>query len=92
NRRAMARLSARFDVPLMADEGFNDAMDAYEIAQLGAADILALKTAKAGGLAAVLKAATVGEAAGLGLYGGTMLEGTIGSIASAHAFAAGPAM
>lgn len=92
NRRAMARLSARFDVPLMADEGFNDAMDAYEIAQLGAADILALKTAKAGGLYGVTKAATVGEAAGLGLYGGTMLEGTIGSIASAHAFAAGPAL
>lgn len=92
NRRAMARLAARFDVPLMADEGFNDAQDAFDIAHHQAADILALKIAKAGGLWATAKAAAVGEAAGLGLYGGTMLEGSIGSIASAHVFAAGPAL
>jgi muconate cycloisomerase len=92
NRRGMARLAARFDVPLMADEGFNDAQDAYDIAHSGAADILALKIAKAGGLWAAHKAAVVGEAAGLALYGGTMLEGSLGSIASAHVFAAGPAL
>ena len=31
--------------------------------------------------------AAIGDAAGIELYGGTMLEGAIGTIASAHAFA-----
>ena len=34
----------------------------------------------------VLRTAAIAEAAGIGLYGGTMLEGGIGTLASAHAF------
>jgi muconate cycloisomerase len=51
-----------------------------------ACDVFALKIGKAGGLYNVLKAAAIAEAADISLYGGTLLEGTIGSVASAHAF------
>ena len=48
--------------------------------------IFALKIAKNGGPRAVLRTAAIAEAAGIALYGGTMLEGSIGTLASAHAF------
>jgi muconate cycloisomerase len=86
----MARLAARFVVPIMADEAVHSPEDALEIARLGAADVLALKIAKSGGLYGLIRTAAVGDAAGMSLYGGTMLEGSVGSIASAHAFATLP--
>src|SRR5690606_8404980 len=46
--------------------------------------------AKSGGLLEMGRTAAVGDAAGMALYGGTMLEGSIGSIASAHGFASLP--
>jgi muconate cycloisomerase len=90
HRGALARLSARFDVPIMADEGFNDAIDAFELARNAAADVFALKLSKAGGPGETLRAAAVADAAGIGLYGGTLLEGSLGSVAAAHTFATCP--
>jgi len=90
NLAGMARLAARFVVPIMADEAVCTPEDALDIARLGAADVLALKIAKSGGILEMGRAAAVGDAAGMALYGGTMLEGAIGSIASAHGFAALP--
>ncbi|MCH5765530.1 muconate cycloisomerase, partial [Salmonella enterica] len=87
NLAGMARLAARFVVPIMADEAVNGPEDALAIARLGAADVLALKIAKSGGIHEMLRTAAVGDAAGMSLYGGTMLEGSVGSIASAHGFA-----
>ena len=57
-----------------------------------AADVYALKISQAGGLWPTLRAAAVADAAGVGIYGGTLLEGTVGSIAAttaAIAFALG---
>ena len=90
NRRALARLAARFDVAIMADEAVHDAIDAFDLAADGAADVYALKISQAGGLWPTLRAAAVADAAGVGIYGGTLLEGSIGSIAAAHVFAACP--
>lgn len=90
NRMGMARLAARFIVPIMADEGVTGPEDALELARVGGADVLALKIAKSGGLFGVMRTAAVGDAAGMALYGGTMLEGTVGSLASAHCFCALP--
>nr|WP_315846252.1 muconate/chloromuconate family cycloisomerase [uncultured Achromobacter sp.] len=90
NLAGMARLAARFVVPIMADEAVNGPEDALDIARQGAADVLALKIAKSGGLYEMLRTAAVGDAAGMSLYGGTMLEGSVGSIASAHGFACLP--
>jgi muconate cycloisomerase len=54
------------------------------------ADVVALKIAKAGGLLPTKSVAAIALAGGLALYGGTMLEGTIGTVASLHAFASLP--
>lgn len=90
NRRALKRLAARFDVAVMADEAVHDAVDAFDLAADAAADVYALKISQAGGLWPTLRAAAVADAAGVGLYGGTLLEGSVGSIAAAHVFAACP--
>lgn len=87
---ALARLSRRFSVPLMADEAVATPADAFVLAQARACDVFALKIAKSGGLSATAQVAAVAAAAGIQLYGGTMLEGTIGTLASAHLFAALP--
>lgn len=87
HRRGMARLAARFAVPIMADESLDGPEDAFELARDAAADVFSLKISKAGGPLATLRTAAVADAAGIALYGGTMLEGSIGSIASAHVFA-----
>lgn len=85
---AMARLAARFDVPIMADESVATAADALEIVRRDAADVLALKLTKAGGPWQTLHTAAVAEAAGLPCYGGCMLETGIGTAAYLHTFAA----
>lgn len=85
-RDALARLSTRFDVAVMADEAVCDARDGFVLAAAHAADVFALKLPKAGGPLATLELAAIAEAAGVGLYGGTMLEGTIGTAASLHVF------
>ena len=92
NRQALKRLAARFDVAIMADEAVHDAIDAFELAADAAADVYALKISQAGGLWPTLRAAAVADAGGIGIYGGTLLEGSVGSIAAAHAFAACPSL
>lgn len=84
---ATARLSSTQAVPLMADEALHGPRTALRIASAGAAGVFALKIAQSGGLFATAEVAAIGTAAGIGLYGGTMLEGSIGTIASAHVFA-----
>ncbi|MDR5747870.1 muconate/chloromuconate family cycloisomerase [Caballeronia sp. LZ029] len=89
-RGALARLAARFTVPIMADEGVTGPEDALELVRDACADVFALKIAKSGGIYGMMRTAAVADAAGVLLYGGTMLEGSIGSIASAHGFSALP--
>ncbi len=86
NRGGMVRLNLSSPAPIMADESIECVEDAFNLAREGAASVFALKIAKNGGPRAVLRTAAIAEAAGIGLYGGTMLEGGIGTLASAHAF------
>ncbi|GBH33159.1 muconate/chloromuconate family cycloisomerase [Sphingobium xenophagum] len=87
---AMARLTTAQAAPLMADEALHGPRSALRIASAGAAGVFALKIAQSGGLFAAAEVAAIGTAAGIGLYGGTMLEGGVGTIASAHVFATVP--
>jgi muconate cycloisomerase len=89
-RGALARLASRFVVPIMADEGVTGPEDALELVRGACADVFALKIAKSGGIYGMMGTAAIADAAGVSLYGGTMLEGSIGSVASAHGFAALP--
>jgi len=90
NRAGMARLAARFVVPLMADEALYGPEDAFDLARQAAADVFALKVVKSGGLHATRRTAAVADAAGVSLYGGTMLEGSIGTLAAAHCYSTLP--
>lgn len=89
-RGALARLASRFIVPIMADEAVTGPEDALDLVGGACADVFALKIAKSGGIYGMMRTAAIADAAGVSLYGGTMLEGSIGSIASAHAFCALP--
>lgn len=82
----MARLAQMGCVAIMADEALHGPESGYSLACGHAADVFAIKIAQAGGLSAAKKLAGIAEAAGIALYGGTMLEGGIGTIASAHVF------
>lgn len=84
NRAALARLKQRFDVAIMADEALRGPGDALALAQADCADVYAVKITQSGGLMPALEVATVARLAGVGLYGGTMLEGGIGTAATAH--------
>ncbi|MEM5435803.1 muconate/chloromuconate family cycloisomerase [Paraburkholderia diazotrophica] len=84
---ALARLRGRFPVALMADEILQGPESAFEIAKNHGADVFAIKIEQNGGLFAAQRVAAIAEAAGIELYGGTMLEGAISTIASAHLFA-----
>lgn len=86
NKIALVELSQRFTLPLLADEAVSTSHDGYALAAAGFTGAYALKIAKAGGPAQALKLAHVANAAGIGLYGGTMLEGSIGTVAALHAW------
>ncbi|WIV12287.1 muconate/chloromuconate family cycloisomerase [Proteiniborus sp. MB09-C3] len=79
NYEAMARLTQKFDVPIMADESSTYIHDCFLIAKHRAGNCIALKPCKHGGLLETKKVAAIAEAAGFGLYGGTMIESSLGS-------------
>jgi len=90
NIGGLARLARETCVAIMADEALSGPETAFQLAQLAAADVFALKIAQSGGLFATARVAAIAEAAGIGLYGGTMLEGGVGTAASAHLFSTFP--
>ena len=87
NIPGMARLRARSAVPLMADECVFSTHDMLDVARAGAADVVSLKLVKHGGLLATRDVAAVARAAGIGLYGGCLLESSIGAAAHLQVFA-----
>ncbi len=87
NIAGMARLRTRSTVPLMADECVFSTHDMLDVARAGAADVVSLKLVKHGGLLAMREVASVARAAGIGLYGGCLLESSIGAAAHVQVFA-----
>lgn len=90
SRAGMARLARRFSIPVMADEALHGPEDAFDLAARGAAGVYAVKLSPSGGPRAACCVAAVADAAGIALYGGTMLEAGVGTAASAHVFATFP--
>lgn len=87
HRKAMAELTASYEIAVMADEALNGPEDALEVAATKAADVFAVKVAQSGGLKRASEVVAIAEAAGLGLYGGTMLETGLGTAAALQLFA-----
>lgn len=90
NIDGMARLCAKARIPIMADEALRGPADAYAFASRAAAHVMAVKIEQSGGLHAAKQVQAVADASGVALYGGTMLEAGVGTIASAHVFATFP--
>jgi muconate cycloisomerase len=80
----MARVAQAVDVPIMADESAWSPQDVFEIARLGAADMISLYTTKPGGLFKAKKVAAVAEAAGLPLNVNGSHETGVGNAANLH--------
>jgi len=88
NIAAMARLRARPGTPpLLADECVTDVHDMLAVGAAGAADAVSLKLVKHAGLLGLKRVAAVAEAAGIALYGGCLLESSVGAAAHLQAFA-----
>ena len=92
NTSALKRLTEHFDVPIMADEVVQDPQNAFQLAADHCADVFAVKINQAGGLKAACLIGQMAHLAGVELYGGTMLEGPIGTAASAHVFSTYPSL
>ena len=90
NRKGMARLAMRARIPVMADEALRGPETAFDFAADAAANVFAVKIMQSGGLFAAARVAAIADAAGIGLYGGTMLEAAVGTAAGAHLFSTFP--
>lgn len=86
--RGMVALQALTRAPIMADESAMTDHDLLDLIRLGGTDAFAIKVAKCGGLRAARRMAEMAICAGITPYGGTMLEGVIGTAASLHLFCA----
>lgn len=83
---ALARLTGNYPIAVMADESLVGPKSAFALARVRGADVFAIKIEQSGGLRAAQEVAAIADAANIELYGGTMLEGAIGTLASAHVF------
>lgn len=90
NHAGLGRLSAMGILPIMADEALKGREDGFALAAAHCADVFAIKIEQAGGLRGAQALMGIAQSADIALYGGTMLEGPISTIASAHLFATAP--
>lgn len=85
-RGDLARLNQHYEISVMADEALRGPADALNHARENAADAFAIKIAQSGGLTRAQEVIAIGQAAGIGLYAGTMLEAGVGTAAALHLF------
>lgn len=83
---AMAELTRSHAIAVMADEALGGPEDALAVASKKAADVFAVKIAQSGGLMRAREVVSIGQAAGIDLYGGTMLESAVGTAAALQLF------
>ena len=86
----IARLRTGLGMEVIADEAVTSLQAAFRVAAGGGASVLSLKPNRDGGLTASRRVAGVAAASGMGLYGGTMLETSLGTAASLALFATLP--
>lgn len=82
----LAYLSRNYEIAVMADEALKGPEDALNHVRGPAADAFAVKIAQSGGLTRARDVISIGQAAGLGLYGGTMLESGVATAAALQLF------
>ncbi|MFD2239089.1 muconate/chloromuconate family cycloisomerase [Aureimonas populi] len=75
------------EIAVMADEALSGPASALRIAANRGADVFAVKVAQSGGLSRAREVTSIAASAGIGVYGGTMLESGVATAASLHLFA-----
>ncbi len=83
---ALKHLTDGYEIAVMADEALQGPEDALLIAADRSADVFAVKIAQSGGLKRASEVIAIAQAAGVGLYGGTMLEAGVGTAAAVQLF------
>jgi len=86
----MARLRAKIQIPVCADESVFNEIDAFKICKLGAADYLNIKLGKSGGIHTGLKINAIAEAYGAKCMIGCFSESRLGLTAAVHLVLARP--
>ena len=87
---ALKTLTDSYEIAIMADEVLQGPSDAMRVAANRAADVFAVKICQSGGLKPAADVIAVARAAGIDLYGGTMLESGLGTAAAVQLFATVP--
>jgi len=87
NLDGLKDLSSRFEIAVMADEILQGPKDAMRVAAVQGADVFSIKTAQSGGLTKASQVIAIAKAAGIDIYGGTMLESGLGTAAALQVFA-----
>lgn len=88
----MARIALRSDIPIMLDESVFTNQQAGLSGAAGAGSVLSLKLVKSGGLFELKRIAGTAVAHGISLYGGCLLESSIGAAAHLSVFATLPSL
>ncbi|MEO0410316.1 MAG: muconate cycloisomerase family protein [Pseudomonadota bacterium] len=86
----LAMLTRSSEIAIMTDEAINGPQRMYEITRARAGHAVSIKIAQAGGLLAARAMIDIAQTGHMDLYGGTMLEGPVGTAASAQLFATVP--
>lgn len=87
-RRAMAKVAAALDIPVIVDEGCWSPQDAIEVVRAESADIISIYFTKAGGMIRSMEIGAIARAAGLPVNVNGSLEGGVGNAANLHLSAA----
>ncbi|NMM77270.1 hypothetical protein B2J88_13535 [Rhodococcus sp. SRB_17] len=87
---AMRRLTGTSPITVMADEAVATPQEAMAYASTHACDALSIKVTKHGGLLRTAQVAHIAAAGGLAIFGGTMIEGAIGTSACAQLYSTLP--
>lgn len=90
NIEGMARAARVARIPLMLDEGVFTPSEALRSAATAAGSVLSLKLCKHGSVQALQRVAGIADAGGLELYGGCLLESSLGAAAHLAVFATLP--
>lgn len=88
----LAALTANAPLAIMADEALRGPHDGAAVAAARGADVFSVKIAQSGGIGPAARVAGIAEAAGIGLYGGTMIESGVATAAAAQLFATLPTL
>lgn len=87
---ALKALTDGYEIAIMADEVLQGPADAMRVAANRSADVFAVKVCQSGGLKPASDVIAIARAAGIDLYGGTMLESGLGTAAAIQLFATVP--